>query len=104
MSWNKLTEIKTINSDNETEVIQILSNGNFYRIQNEWGNLSFEFDLSSGYRLAEELSNIVNADIHLEIERFLDETSFNDIDDRQLKLFPDNLEEDYLCESEINRD
>ena len=88
MSWKTLSKIKMRNHENETENIAIQYNGNFYRIQNEFGNISFDFDVSSGYAFAEELISIIKNDIENEINDFLNEQDSNgDRDDRQMDMF-----------------
>jgi len=95
MSWKTLSKIEMRNRENDTETFTIQYDGNFYRIQNEFGNISFEFDVSSGYTFAEELSGIISSDIESEINTFLTEQNIqndndccSDIDtDPQMSLF-----------------
>ena len=99
MNWKTIETVKIVNRDNEVENLEIQSDGNFYKIQNEFGNVSFEFDISSGYELANLLQTIIGNDINDEINNFLNEQSqinSNGIDDhsdfitpKQVDLFPD---------------
>tara|TARA_Y100001937_G_C7028348_1_gene288864 strand:+ start:389 stop:751 length:363 start_codon:yes stop_codon:yes gene_type:complete len=73
MSWKTLSKIDIRNRDGESENFEIQHDGNYYRIQNEFGNISFEFDVSSGYTLSEELSSIIKNDVEDEINSFLNE-------------------------------
>jgi len=76
------------NRENENENFVIQYDGNFYRIQNEFGNISFEFDVSSGYAFVQELNGIINSDIENEINSFLNEQDLdNDNDNRQVDMF-----------------
>ena len=91
MSWKTLSKIEMRNRENEKENFVIQYDGNFYRIQNEFGNISFEFDVSSGYAFVQELNAIINSDIENEINNFLNEQDSNgDSDDRQIDMF-DNI-------------
>lgn len=88
MSWKTLSKIEMRNRENENENFVIQYDGNFYRIQNEFGNISFEFDVSSGYAFAQELNGIINSDIENEINDFLNERDSNgDNDIRQVDMF-----------------
>ena len=81
MTWKTLSKIEMRNRENDTETFSIQYDGNFYRIQNEFGNISFEFDVSSGYTFAEELNGIITSDIESEINTFLtDQNIQNDND------------------------
>ena len=73
MNWKTIETVKIVNRDNEVENIVIQSDGNFYKIQNEFGNVSFEFDVSSGFDLANTLQAIIGNDINDEITNFLNE-------------------------------
>ncbi len=91
MSWKTLSKIEMRNRENEKENFVIQYDGNFYRIQNEFGNISFEFDVSSGYAFVQELNAIINSDIENEINNFLNEQDSNgDSDDRQIDMFDNN--------------
>lgn len=88
MSWKTLSKIEMRNRENENENFVIQYDGNFYRIQNEFGNISFEFDVSSGYAFVQELNSIINSDIENEINDFLNERDSNgDNDSRQVDMF-----------------
>ena len=98
MNWKTIETVKIVNRDNEVENIVIQSDGNFYKIQNEFGNVSFEFDVSSGFDLANTLQVIIENDISNEITNFLneqDQANSNSIDDpgydipKQVDLFSD---------------
>jgi len=98
MNWKTIETVKIVNSDNEVENLEIQSNGNFYKIQNEFGNVSFEFDVSSGFEFANVLQTIIGNDINNEITNFLneqDQANSNGIDDttsdspKQVDLFSD---------------
>lgn len=98
MNWKTIETVKIVNRDNEVENIVIQSDGNFYKIQNEFGNVSFEFDVSSGFDLANTLQTIIENDISNEITNFLneqDQANSNGIDDpnygipKQVDLFSD---------------
>ena len=73
MNWKTIETVKIVNRDNETENLEIQCDGNFYKIQNEFGNVSFEFDISSGFELASALQTIIENDINHEIINFLNE-------------------------------
>ena len=73
MNWKTIETVKIVNRDNEVENLEIQSDGNFYKIQNEFGNVSFEFDVSSGFELASTLQMIIENDINHEITSFLNE-------------------------------
>jgi hypothetical protein len=100
MNWKTIETVKIVNRDNEVENLEIQSDGNFYKIQNEFGNLSFEFDVSSGFELANTLREIIDNDISDEITNFLneqDQINSSGIADgftnyeipKQVDLFPD---------------
>lgn len=71
MNWKTIETVKIVNRDNETENLEIQCDGNFYKIQNEFGNVSFEFDISSGFELVNALQTIIEDDINHEIINFL---------------------------------
>jgi len=73
MNWKTIETVKIVNRDNEVENIEIQCDGNFYKIQNEFGNVSFEFDVTSGFDLANTLQAIIGNDINDEITNFLNE-------------------------------
>ena len=81
MSWKTLSKIEMRNRENETENFVIQYDGNFYRIQNEFGNISFEFDVSSGSTFVEELNSIISSDILSEINTFLNEQNMQNDND-----------------------
>ena len=100
MNWKTIETVKIVNRDNEVENLEIQSDGNFYKIQNEFGNLSFEFDVSSGFELANTLREIIDNDINEEITSFLNEQDQINSDGivdgftnyetpKQVDLFPD---------------
>ena len=71
MTWNTLGEVKIRSREGNVELFTLQSDGNFYRIRNEFGNISFEFDVSSGYELAEILEMNIIADINREANNFM---------------------------------
>jgi len=73
MAWNTLSEVKMRSRDKSVEIFSIQHDGNFYRLQNEFGNVSIEFDVSSGYELVEVLGSHIMDDINQEINSFLNE-------------------------------
>jgi len=73
MAWNTLSEVKMRSRDKSVESFFIQHDGNFYRLQNEFGNVSIEFDVSSGYELVEVLGSHIMDDINQEINSFLNE-------------------------------
>ena len=73
MNWKTIETVKIVNRDNEVENLEIQCDGNFYKIQNEFGNVSFEFDISSGFELVNALQTIIENDINHEIINFLNE-------------------------------
>lgn len=73
MAWKTLSEVKMRSRDKNVETFVVQYDGNFYRIQNEFGNISFEFDVSSGYELVEVLESYIMDDINREINSFLNE-------------------------------
>jgi hypothetical protein len=73
MTWTKLSEVKIRNRDGNFEIFTIQSNGDFYRIQNDFGNVSFEFDVSSGYELVEELGSIITNEINQQVNTFMNQ-------------------------------
>ncbi len=73
MAWNTLTEIKMRSRDKSVESFFIQHDGNFYRLQNEFGNISIEFDVSSGYELVEVLGAHIMDDINQEINTFMND-------------------------------
>jgi hypothetical protein len=73
MNWKTIETVKIVNTDNQVEELKIQTNGNYYKIQNEFGNVSFEFDISSGYELASKLQTVIGNDINDEITKFLNE-------------------------------
>ena len=89
MSWKIIETVNVTNSDNEVEEIQIQTDGNFYRVENSFGNIRFEFDVSSGYELAEKLLTIITGDINEEITNFLNEKDYQNTmpEESQMNLF-----------------
>lgn len=80
MTWKKLSEVKIRGRDGIFEVFNIQSDGLFYRIQNDFENVVFEFDVSSGYELVEELGSIIMSEINKEINSFMnDQDSIIDV-------------------------
>ena len=91
MNWKTLSKINIRNRDGDSENFEIQHDGNYYRIQNEFGNISFEFDVSSGYTLAEELSSIIKVDVENEINNFMNQQDFDkDCDSPQVDMFENN--------------
>ena len=93
MNWKTIETVSIVNSEGESENIQIQHNGNFYKIRNEFGNMSFDFDISSGCDLIETLQTIITTDFNKEVNDFLSRQDFensirneNDIQS-QLNLF-----------------
>jgi hypothetical protein len=78
MNWKTIETISIVNRDGDVENIQIQHDGNFYKIQNEFGNMSFEFDVSSGFNFADTLQAIITSDINNEITQFLNKQDFKD--------------------------
>ncbi len=88
MSWKVLDTVKMVNSNNEEEMFSIQSDGNVYKIENEFGNISFEFDLTSGYELSEKIQLLITADINEEITSFLNsKDAEEDYKSAQMNLF-----------------
>ena len=88
MSWKVLDTVKMVNSNNEEEMFSIQSDGNVYKIENEFGNISFEFDLTSGYELSEKIQLLITADINEEITNFLNsKDAEEDYKSAQMNLF-----------------
>ena len=94
MNWKTIETVRIVNSEGNTENIEIQQSGNFYNIRNEFGNMSFNFDVSSGSDLIEALQTIIATDINKEVNDFLTGQNFensirneNDIKDRQIGLF-----------------
>ncbi len=78
MNWKTIETISIVNREGDVENIQIQHDGNFYKIQNEFGNMSFEFDVSSGFNFADTLQAIITSDINNEITQFLNKQDFKD--------------------------
>ncbi len=91
MDWKTIETIKIVNREGEVENFEIQSDGNYYKLQNAFGNLSFEFDVSSGWELADKLSSIISDDINREITNFLNqkdiEEDMNNVQAKQMNLF-----------------
>ena len=91
MTWKVINNVKLVDRSGDIENVTIQHDGNCYRIQNDFGNMFFEFDVSSGYDLIRELDSILTADIESEIVNFLNQKSRDDSDldndDPQIKLF-----------------
>ena len=91
MDWKTVESVTIVNRDGESENYKIQHDGNFYRIQNDFGNISFEFDVSSGFELSDKLQGIIAADIQKEINKFLNEqdaiTDAKNSKATQMKLF-----------------
>ena len=71
MTWKKLSEVKIRGRDGLFEVFNIQSDGLFYKISNDFENVVFEFDVSSGYELVEELGAVIMNEINKEINLFM---------------------------------
>jgi len=82
MTWKKISEVKIRNRDGNSEIFTIQSDGNFFRIQNDFENVAFEFDVSSGYELVEELGSIVMNEINQQINTFMnkEDSLFDELD------------------------
>ena len=88
MNWKVVDTVKMVNSSNEEELFSIQTDGIIYKIENEFGNISFEFDLTSGYELSEKLQTIIAADINEEIVNFLNSKDMeSDAEGEQMNLF-----------------
>ena len=86
MSWNTISKIDMRNSDGELENFEIHYNGKYYRIQNEFGNISFEFDASSGYALVEEINALIKNDIKDDVNDFLNQKDIEN-NNNQVDMF-----------------
>ena len=78
MNWKTIETISIVNREGDVENIQIQHDGNFYKIQNEFGNMSFEFDISSGFNFADTLQAIITSDINNEITQYLNSQDFKE--------------------------
>ena len=78
MNWKTIETVSIVNTEGVTENIHIQHDGNFYKIQNEFGNMSFEFDISSGFNFADTLQAIITSDINNEITQFLNKQDTRD--------------------------
>jgi hypothetical protein len=78
MNWKTIETVSIVNTEGVTENIHIQHDGNFYKIQNEFGNMSFEFDISSGFNFADTLQAIITSDINNEITQFLNKQDARD--------------------------
>jgi hypothetical protein len=78
MNWKTIETVSIVNTEGVTENIHIQHDGNFYKIQNEFGNVSFEFDISSGFNFADTLQAIITSDINNEITQFLNKQDARD--------------------------
>ena len=78
MNWKTIETISVVNREGDVENIQIQHDGNFYKIQNEFGNMSFEFDISSGFNFADTLQAIITSDINNEITQYLNSQDFKE--------------------------
>lgn len=78
MNWKTIETVSIVNTEGVTENIHIQHDGNFYKIQNEFGNMSFEFDTSSGFNFADTLQAIITSDINNEITQFLNKQDARD--------------------------
>ena len=93
MTWKVLSNTKLVDRNGDVENVTIQYDGNFYRIQNDFGNMFFEFDASSGYEFATTLNEIIKADIEEEVVNYLNNNSNTfsnsntDTSDPQTKLF-----------------
>ena len=87
MTWKEIRKIKIVNQDGEVENINFSTDGNFYKIENDFGNVSFVFDAASGYDLAEVVLNEIKSDIENEINAFLNSKDFNGIENDTKKKF-----------------
>ena len=78
MNWKTIETISIVNREGDIENIQIQHDGNFYKIQNEFGNMSFEFDISSGFNFADTLQAVITSDINNEITQYLNSQDFKE--------------------------
>ncbi len=78
MNWKTIETVSIVNTEGVTENIHIQHDGNFNKIQNEFGNMSFEFDTSSGFNFADTLQAIITSDINNEITQFLNKQDARD--------------------------
>jgi len=98
MDWKTIETVSIVNREGESEDIKIQYDGNHYRIQNTFGNINLEFDVSSGFELADKLSAIITSDINQEIISFLNQQDIKEdaknTQSKQMNLFSNskNLE------------
>ena len=91
MTWKTIETVNIVNREGETEDLKIQYDGNYYRIQNSFGNINLEFDVSSGFELADKLSSIIESDINEEIMNFLNQKDIEEDENnakvKQMSLF-----------------
>ena len=91
MSWKTIETVNIVNREGESEDLKIQYDGNYYRIQNSFGNISLEFDISSGFELSDKLSAIIASDINEEIMNFLNQKDIEEdaknMQSKQMNLF-----------------
>ena len=80
MKWTTIKKIDIINSEGDNEIIEIQRSDDFYRIKNEFGNISLEFERKSGIKFSEELFSTIYSDMFSEINRFLNDN------DKKIKI------------------
>ena len=73
VKWKTINRVSIVNPDGDSEIVEIKKSDNFYRIQNEFGNVFFEFDSNSGIKFAEELFSIIYSEIFSEVTTLLEE-------------------------------
>ena len=79
-TWKEFNTYK-IKSEDITEKIIFEQKDNMFRIRNEFGNMSMEFDLSSGLVFAKSLLEDMKYIAHEEVTEFLNESDLEYQDD-----------------------
>jgi len=87
MKWETIKTVPVNNAEGEVENIEIMKSNNYFKIQNEFGNVYFEFDSKSGIEFAEELFTIIYSSIFNDITEFLNNGSKNKNNNKQGNLF-----------------
>ena len=72
-TWKEFNTYE-VKSESVTEKIVFEQKENMFRIRNEFGNMSMEFDLSTGLVFAKALLEDMKYIAHEEVTEFLDET------------------------------
>ena len=79
-TWKEFNTYK-IKSEDITEKIIFEQKDNMFRIRNEFGNMSMEFDLNSGLVFAKSLLEDMKYIAHEEVTEFLNESDLEYQDD-----------------------